>query len=166
MQFNFNDVLKILPELMLALLAILVILGDLFAGDATEEQRFRDAASTTVLGLGMIFVVVMLQGGFLINRLVPPTLDPAQVGNPVGRIALGLLRNLQSANGTTLLNGGLLVDNLLMISRLIFIGAAVITALLVRDYGRAANPAEFFGLLVFSVIGMNLMAGAGELISM
>ncbi len=92
MQFNFNDVLKLLPELMLALLAILVIVGDLFAGDATEEQRFRDAASTTALGLGMIFVVVMLQGGFLINRLVPPTLDPAQVGNPVGRIALGLLR--------------------------------------------------------------------------
>jgi len=165
-QFSFNDVLKILPELMLTLLAVLVIVGDLFPGNATDEQRFRDAASTTALGLLMIFVVVLLQGGFLINRLVSPDLDPTQVGNVVGRIALGLLRNLQSANGTTLLNGSLLVDNLLMLSRLLFIGAAFITALLLQDYGRAANPAEFFGLLVFAVVGMNLMAGAGELIAM
>jgi NADH-quinone oxidoreductase subunit N len=35
-----------------------------------------------------------------------------------------------------------------------------------QDNGRAANPAELFGMLVFSVVGMNLMAGAGELISM
>ena len=166
MQFTFNDVLKLLPELMLTLLAILVILGDLFAGDATDEQRFNDAASTTALGLGMIFVVVLLQGGYLINRVVSPDLDPTQIGNPVGRTALGLLRNLQSANGTTLLNDALLIDNLTMISRLLFIGAGVITALLVRDYERADNPAEFFGLLVFSIVGMNLMAGAGELITM
>ena len=166
MQFTVNDVLKLLPELMLVLLAILVVVGDLFAGDATGEQRFRDAASTTVLGLGMIFIVVMLQAGYLINRVIPPDLDPSQVGNLAGRTALGLLRNLQSAKGTTLLNGGLLVDDLLMISRLIFIGSALVTALLIQDYGRPANPAELFGLLVFSVVGMNLMAGAGELISM
>src|ERR671932_965248 len=155
-----------MPELMLALLAVLVILGDLFAGDATDERRFRDAASTTAMGLGMIFVVVLLQSGFLINRIVPPTLDPGQVSNAFGRAGLTLLRNLQSVNGTTLLNGGLLVDSLTMISRLVFIGAGMLTALLIRDYERADNPAEFFGLLVFSIIGMDLMAGAGELISM
>lgn len=166
MQFNLNDVLKLLPELMLTLLAVLVILGDLFAGDATDEQRFRDAGSTTALGLGMIFLVVMLQAGYLINRVVSPDLDPTQVGNVFGRFALTMLRNLQSANGTTLLNGGLLVDDLLMISRLIFIGSALVTTLLIQDYGRPANAAEMFGLLVFSVVGMNLMAGAGELISM
>jgi len=53
-QFTLSDVLKLLPELMLTLLAVLVVVGDLFAGDATDEQRFRDAASTTILGLGMI----------------------------------------------------------------------------------------------------------------
>jgi NADH-quinone oxidoreductase subunit N len=37
--------------------------------------------------------------------------------------------------------------------------------LLTRDYGSTANPAEFYGLLLFSTIGMNLMAGAGEMIS-
>ena len=48
MQFSLPfDLLKILPELMLALLALMVVVGDLFSGDATEEQRFADAASTT-----------------------------------------------------------------------------------------------------------------------
>src|SRR4028118_1914573 len=99
---------------MLALLALLVIVGDLFAGDATEEQRFRDAASTTALGLGMIFVVVLLQSGYIIDRIINPTLDPATVVQPVGRVLLGLLRNLQSAQGTTLLNNALIIDDLLM----------------------------------------------------
>lgn len=166
MLFTFSDILKLLPELMLALLGVLVIIGDLFAGKATQEQRFRDAASTTTLGLGLIFIVVVLQSGFLIDRVVSPSLDPATVANPIGRTLLGLLRNLQTANNTTLLNGGLLVDNLLMISRLIFIGAGLGTAILIQDRGRTSNSAEFFGLLAFSIVGLNLMAGAGELIAM
>lgn len=180
--FNLSDVLKLLPELMLVLLAVLVVLGDLFAGNASDEDRFREAASTTVLGLGLVFIVVMLQGGFLINRIVSPELEVNQVGNAVGRWALTLLRNLQSVTdatptqagtagqpgqpGNVLLNGALLIDPLLMISRLIFIGSALITALLARDYAQADNPAEFYGLLVFATIGLNLMAGAGELITL
>ncbi|MBA3943780.1 MAG: NADH-quinone oxidoreductase subunit N [Herpetosiphonaceae bacterium] len=151
---------------MLALLAVLVVVGDLFAGNASEEQRFRDAASTTALGLALVFIVVMLQGGFLINRLV----DPADaVGSGIGGTAIRLLRNLQSVNqpgNNILLNGALLVDPLLMIGRLIFIGSAFITALLAQDYAHADNPAEFFGLLVFATIGMDFMAGAGELITL
>jgi NADH-quinone oxidoreductase subunit N len=165
-QFTINDILKLLPELMLTLLAVLVIIGDIFAGDATDEQRFRDAASTTVLGLGFIFVVVMLQGGYLIDRIVSPDLDPTQVENPIGYFALVMLRNLQSVQGTTLLNNALLVDQLLMISRLIFIGSALIATLLIQDSGRARHAAEMFSLLVFCVVGLNLMAGAGELITM
>ncbi len=166
MQFTFNDILKLLPELMLALLALLIVFGDLFAGEATEEQRFRDAASTTALGLGMIFVVVLLQSGYIIDRIVNPALDPAAVTQVAGRVLLGLLRNLQSAQGTTLLNNSLIVDDLLMVARLLFIGAGMVTALLVQDSKRIAHGAEFFGLLVLSIVGMNLMAGTGELVSM
>lgn len=174
-QFSFfPDILKILPELMLVLLGVMVVVGDLFSGDATEEQRFADAASTTALGLGLVFVLVMLQGGFLINRVIDPAaLDPSAGG--VGGFFANVLRNLQSVTDPTpgptglannvLLNGALVIDNLTMLSRLLFIGSALITALLIRDYGAAANPAEFFGLLVFATIGMNLMAGAGEMIS-
>lgn len=176
MQFGLTDVLKILPELMLVLLAVLVIIGDLFAGDASDERRFQEAASTTALGLGLVFIVVMLQGGFLIDRLVDPDLQPASVSNPIGQTFLNLLRNLQSVTdpntnpltgmpNNVLLNGALLIDPLLMVSRLIFIGSALITALLARDYAQADNPAEFFGLLVFATIGLNFMAGGGELIT-
>jgi NADH-quinone oxidoreductase subunit N len=175
MQFSFfPDILKILPELMLALLAIMVVVGDLFSGDATEEQRFADAASTTAMGLGLVLVLVMLQGGYIVNRFVDPqTVDP-NAGGIAGFFA-NVFRNLQSVTDATagpngqpnnvLLNGAFVVDSLTMLSRLIFLGAALVTALLTRDYTSTANPAEFYGLLLFSTIGMNLMAGAGEMIS-
>ncbi len=169
MQFAFTDVLKLLPELMLVLLAVLVVVGDLFLRDATDEQRFQDAASTTAIGMGLVFIVVLLQGGFLINRIVDPNLDPLSVSNPIGQRLLILLQNLQSVNrpgNNVLLNGAMLIDPLLMLGRLIFVGAGVITAVLARDYARADNPAEFFGLLVFATVGLNFMAGAGELITL
>lgn len=173
MQFSFfPDVLKILPEMMLVLLAVMVVVGDLFSGDATEEQRFADAASTTALGLGLVLVLVVLQGGFIINRFV----DPALCAPETPRSFLSnIYCNLQSVTNATpgangqpqnvLLNGALIIDNLTMLARLLFVIAALVTALLIRDYGSAANPAEFFGLLLFATVGMNLMAGAGEMIT-
>lgn len=175
MQFSFfPDVLKILPELMLALLALMVVIFDLFSGDASEEQRFADAASTTALGLALVFVLVVLQGGYLVNRVIDPaTLDPTSGG--VGGFFSNIFRNLQVVTdptpgpngvpGNVLLNGAFVVDNLTMLSRLLFIAAAFVTALLTRDYAMTANAAEFYGLLLFGTIGMNLMAGAGEMIS-
>ncbi|HEY0735585.1 MAG TPA: NADH-quinone oxidoreductase subunit N [Herpetosiphonaceae bacterium] len=175
MQFSFfPDVLKILPELMLALLAIMVVVGDLFSGDATEEQRFADAASTTAMGLGLVLILVILQGGFIVNRFIDVQgLDTSAGG--VGAFFANILRNLQGVtdatpgtngfNNNVLLNGAFVVDGLTMMSRLIFITAALVTALLTRDYASTANPAEFYGLLLFSTIGMNLMSGAGEMIS-
>ncbi|HEX6290328.1 MAG TPA: NADH-quinone oxidoreductase subunit N [Herpetosiphonaceae bacterium] len=175
MQFSFfPDVLKILPELMLALLAIMVVVGDLFSGDASEEQRFADAASTTAMGLGLVLVLVVLQGGYIVNRFIDPSAVDTGAGGIAGFFA-NVFRNLQSVTestagpggqpGNVLLNGAFVVDNLTMLSRLLFISAALITALLTRDYASSANPAEFYGLLLFSTIGMNLMAGAGEMIS-
>lgn len=175
MQFSFfPDVLKILPELMLVLLAIMVVIGDLFSGDATEEQRFADAASTTAMGLGLVLILVVLQGGYIVNRFIDvQSLDTGAGG--IGAFFANILRNLQSVTqptpgpngmpGNVLLNGAFVVDGLTMLSRLVFITAALVTALLTRDYASTANPAEFYGLLLFSTIGMNLMAGAGEMIS-
>jgi NADH-quinone oxidoreductase subunit N len=175
MQFSFfPDILKILPELMLVLLAIMVVIGDLFSGDATEEQRFADAASTTAMGLGLVLILVVLQGGFIINRFINVAEIDPNAGGFTGYLA-NILRNLQSVtqatpgpNGTpgnVLLNGAFVIDGLTMLARLVFITSALVTALLTRDYGSTANPAEFYGLLLFSTIGMNLMAGAGEMIS-
>lgn len=172
MQFSFYpDVLKILPELMLLLLAVMVVIGDLFSGDATEEQRSADAASTTALGLGLVLLLIVVQGGFIINNLF--NISPASLDQ--GNFFANILRNLQSVtspvgpNGESgynvLLNGALVVDNLTMLARLLFVSAALITTLLARDYQSTANAAEFYGFLIFSTIGLNLMAGAGEMIT-
>ncbi len=175
MQFSFfPDVLKILPELMLTLLALMVVIFDLFSGDASEEQRFADAASTTALGLALVFILVVLQGGYIVNRFITPAdLDPTTGG--IGGFFSNIFRNLQVVTdptpgpngvpGNVLLNGAFVIDDLTMLSRLLFIVAAFVTALLTRDYASTANPAEFFGLLLFGTIGMNLMAGAGEMIT-
>lgn len=175
MQFSFfPDVLKILPEMMLALLALMVVIFDLFSGDATDEQRFADAASTTALGLALVFGLVVLQGGFIVNRFIDTaTCDPA--AGAARSFFTNIFCNLQVVTdptpgptgvpGNVLLNGAFIIDNLTMLARLLFIAAAFVTALLTRDYGSTANPAEFYGLLLFSTIGMNLMAGAGEMIT-
>jgi NADH-quinone oxidoreductase subunit N len=171
----FPDLLKILPELLLLLLAFLIIGGDLFSGDAPPEQRAADAASTTVLGLSLIFFVALIQSGFFINYFINvATLDlPINLG--LVRINFGdILRNWQIVTSpapgpdgqpyNVLLNGALVIDNLTMIGRLLFIGAAISTALLAKNYRQPGNPAEFYGFLIFSTIGLNLMAGAGEMI--
>jgi NADH-quinone oxidoreductase subunit N len=166
------DVLKILPEITLVLLAIMIILFDVTSND-TPEQRAEDAASTTLFGLGIAFFLVLIQGGYIINRLVDfSTLNPT---NGVLAYLVRLVSNLQSVTDTTigvagqpgnvLLNGAFVVDNLTLLSRLIFIGAAMSTVLLAKHFTRLGNQAEFYGFLIFATIGMNLMAGANEMIA-
>ncbi len=168
---TFSDVLKILPEVVLALLGIMIVVFDVTSND-TPEQRADDAASTTLFGLAIAFVLVLVQGGFLLNRFV----DVQALDLRLGPIDFGLmLRNLQSVTDTTpnpvtgqannvLLNGAFVVDNLTMLGRLIFIGAAMVTVLLARNFTRGGNPAEFYGFLIFATVGMNFMAGANEMI--
>jgi len=168
---TFADVLKILPEVTLALLGIMIVVFDVTSND-TPEQRADDAASTTLFGLGIAFVLVLVQGAFLLNRFV----DVANLDLRLGLFDVGtMLRNLQSVTDTTpgpngqpnnvLLNGAFVVDNLTMLGRLIFIGSAMVTVLLARNYTRGGNPAEFYGFLIFATVGMNFMAGANEMIT-
>ena len=172
---TFADVLKILPEITLALLAIMIVVFDVTSND-TPEQRADDAASTTLFGLGIAFVLVLVQGAFLLNRFVDvANLDLAFNLGFFRFDVGGMLRNLQSVTDTTtgpngqpnnvLLNGAFVVDNLTMLGRLIFIGSAMVTVLLARNYTRGGNPAEFYGFLIFATIGMNFMAGANEMIT-
>jgi NADH-quinone oxidoreductase subunit N len=169
---TFVDVLKILPEVVLALLGIMIVVFDVTSND-TPEQRADDAASTTFFGLALAFVLVLVQGAFLLNRFV----DVQNLDLRFGIFDLGLmLRNLQSVTDTTqnpvtgqannvLLNGAFVVDNLTMLGRLIFVGAAMVTVLLARNFTRGGNPAEFYAFLIFATVGMNFMAGANEMIT-
>ena len=117
-------------------------------------------------------VLVLVQGGYVFNPILERLnlFDPATCQQATrSNFAVNIWCNLQSVTELTpgpsgvpnnvLLNGALKVDGLLMMSRLVFIGAALLTSLMIRDYGSAANPAEFFGLLLFATIGMGLMHG-------
>lgn len=163
MTFSSNDIPRILPELMLLVLALLVLGSDILErwGTDPESQIERGKASgqLTAIGLGLIFIVGLVQSRYLF------TIGDATSGGALD-IFTGLLRNLQAGGPQPepIVNS-FATDNLTMIARLTFIGAAFLTTLLALDYRPSGNPGEFYALILFSTAGMCFMAGASELIT-
>ncbi len=163
--FQITDIPRILPEILLLVLALLVLGSDVFEkwGRSPEAQleRVRSSASLTAIGLGLVFVIALLQSAYIPGTRAPE----APVGNAVLEWLLTILRNLQSGGpGGEPIIDAFATDHLTMIARLSFIGAAFITSLLCLDYRPSAHPAEFYALILFSTLGMCLMAGATELV--
>lgn len=163
--FQITDIPRILPEILLLVLALLVLGSDIFEkwGRSPEAQleRVRSSASLTAIGLGLVFVIALLQSAYIPGTRAPQ----APAGNAVLDWLLSILRNLQSGGpGGEPIIGAFATDHLTMIARLSFIGAAFITSLLCLDYRPSAHPAEFYALILFSTLGMCLMAGATELV--
>lgn len=163
--FQITDIPRLLPEILLLVLALLVLGSDILEkwGRTPEAQleRVRSAASLTAIGLGLVFVIALLQ-----SRYLPFTIAPeAPLGNPVLDPLLNILRNLQAGGpGGSPIIGAFATDDLTMIARLTLIGAAFITSLLCLDFRPTTHPAEFYAMILFSTLGMCLMAGANELI--
>jgi NADH-quinone oxidoreductase subunit N len=162
--FQITDIPRLLPELMLLALALLVLGTDVLERWGSDEQsqleRGKAAGQLTVIGLGFVFVVALVQSKFLFT--VP---EPTPETNPVLFYLLTLGRNLQAGGpGGDPILGAFATDNLTMIARLTFIGAAFLTTLLALDYRPSGNPGEFYALILFSTAGMNFMAAASELI--
>jgi NADH-quinone oxidoreductase subunit N len=158
-QFQITDIPRILPEILLLVLALLVLGSDIFERwantDAARLERVRASAQLTAIGLGLIFVIALVQSGYVYK--LPDTVPANFLTN--------ILRNLQSGGpGQAPIIGTFATDNLTMISRLTFIGAAFLTSLLCLDFHPTSNPAEFYALIIFSTMGMCLMAGATELV--
>ncbi|MEI7772187.1 MAG: NADH-quinone oxidoreductase subunit N [Chloroflexales bacterium] len=157
--FQITDVPRILPEILLLVLALLVLGSDIFERwantSAARLERVRASAQLTAIGLGLIFLIALVQSGYVYKL---PEVAPTN-------FFTNILRNLQSGGpGQRPIVGAFATDDLTMISRLIFIGAAFITSLLCLDYHPNSNPAEFYALIIFSTMGMCLMAGATELV--
>jgi NADH-quinone oxidoreductase subunit N len=168
-QFQAGDIPRLLPEILLLFLAILVIGSDIFERWGTDEQaqieRSHSSALLTAIGLGLIFLITLVQSGYIYT--LPDTIQPGT--NPVMNFFMNIVRNLQSGGpesevATSPVLGAFSTDHLTVISRLTFIAAAFFTVLLTLDYRPAGNPGEFYGFLLFSTVGMCLMAGASELI--
>jgi NADH-quinone oxidoreductase subunit N len=158
--FQLTDIPRILPEILLLVLALLVLGSDIFerwgSDEAAQRERSRSAASLTAIGLGLIFAIALLQSGYVYT--LPDTVQINFFTN--------IIRNLQSGGptGDTII-GVFATDHLTMIARLTVIGAAFLTTLLTLDYRPTGNPGEFYALILFSSAGMALMAGATELIT-
>lgn len=166
MSFQISDIAKIIPELLLLLVAAFVLLGDLFGrwsrGDEGYEERVKEAAFMTLFGLGLAFVVTLIQGGFFLHRFGWSLNEPFSSSFFDPR---NLLVNLRSSGrNSEILGGAFIVDPLTHLGRLLFIGAAFVTVLLTRNSKPSNSPGEFYALILISTIGMIFMTGAGELI--
>jgi NADH-quinone oxidoreductase subunit N len=163
--FQLTDIPRLLPELMLLVVALLVLGSDIFerwASDAEEQaRRSRAAGELTASMLGLVFVVALLQ-----SKYIPGTVPAPPGEGGALEILLNLIRNLQAGGpGGEPILGAFTTDHLTMIARLVFIGAAFLTTLLALDYRPSGNPGEFYALIAFSTAGMCFMAGASELIT-
>ncbi len=164
MTFQITDIPRLLPELMLLALALLVLGTDVLErwGNDPQSQieRGKAAGQLTAIGLVFVFIVALVQSKYLF--VIP---EPAPGTNAVLGYLIALGRNLQAGGpGGEPILGAFATDNLTMIARLTFIGAAFLTTLLALDYRPSGNPGEFYALILFSTAGMNFMASASELI--
>jgi NADH-quinone oxidoreductase subunit N len=99
-----------------------------------KKKRKEQLAYITFAGLALIFVLTIL-----FNR-------PEAGSDAV--IWAGMLRH----------------DQLAFVFRLIFLVGAALTSLLAIEWPSVSKRGEFYILLVFSTLGMNLMAAAGNLV--
>ncbi len=164
--FQITDIPRILPEILLLFLALIVLGSDIFEKwgrtAAAQLERARSSASLTAIGLGLIFIITLLQSGYIPGTVVAPE---ASTTNPLLSYLLGVVRNLQVGGpGGAPIVGAFATDDLTMIARLLLIGAAFLTSLLCLDDLPTAHPAEFYAMILFATTGMCLMVGAQELI--
>jgi NADH-quinone oxidoreductase subunit N len=143
--FQLTDIPRLLPEILLLVLALLVLGSDILERwgrtPAAQLERVKSSASLTAIGLGMVLFVALLQSGYIYR--LPETA-------PVNFFT-NIIRNLQSGGpGGEPIAGAFATDHLTMIARLLIIGAALVTSLLCLDIRPSAHPGEFYALIIFS----------------
>lgn len=152
---------------MLLVLAMLVLGSDVLerwgTDSESQRERVRASAQLTAIGLVLVFVVALVQSRYLFT--VGDPLPEDTLLNRLLNLITNLGRNLQAAGpGGEPVLGAFTTDHLTMISRLTFVGAALLTTLLTASMQPKAGPGEFYSLILFATAGMCLMAGASEFI--
>jgi len=157
--FQIADFTRLIPEFLLLAIAAMVLLGDVLTrwskGKEALNDRTEEAISMTLMGLGLAFVMVLIQGGFF---------TWVQFGD-WKFYDFSIFQNLRSSGlDGSILGGAFVVDPLTHIGRLVFIGAAFVTVILTSKAKPSNNPAEFYALILFATLGMIFMTAGGELI--
>lgn len=130
-----QGLLAVLPEVLLLALGLLVIAADLFMGRRTSR---RVLAYLSLGGLLIVLAVVILQSA--------PLLDPG--APPVQAVLGGMVR----------------VDLAAQVFRMMFLAAAILTVVISLDFKPLKHNGEYFGLIIFSTLGMGMMAAASNII--
>ncbi|XSG75375.1 NADH-quinone oxidoreductase subunit N [Herpetosiphon llansteffanensis] len=159
MNFQIADFTRLIPEFLILAIAALVLLGDVLTrwskGKEALAERTGEAIAMTLMGLGLAFVMVLIQGGFF---------NWVQIGD-WKFYNFSIFQNLRTSGlDGSILGGAFVVDPLTHIGRLIFIGAAFVTVVLTGKARPSNNPAEFYALILFATLGMIFMTAGGELI--
>ncbi len=159
MNFQIADFTRLIPEFLILAIAALVLLGDVLTrwskGKEALAERTGEAIAMTLMGLGLAFVMVLIQGGFF---------SWVQIGD-WKFYNFSIFQNLRTSGlDGSILGGAFVVDPLTHIGRLIFIGAAFVTVVLTGKAKPSNNPAEFYALILFATLGMIFMTAGGELI--
>ena len=130
-----QGLVAVLPEILLLALGIIVITADLFM----RRRASRGAlAYTSIVGLLIVLVVIGLQ-------TIPLLAENAPAVQPV-------------------LGGMIRVDLTVQLFRVMFIAAAILTCLLTIGFKPMKQTGEYYGLLIFSTIGMGMMAASSNIV--
>lgn len=130
-----EGLLAVLPEVLLLVLGFLVITVDLFMGRRTSR---RALAYLSLIGLLITLAVVVAQ--------TVPLFTP---GAPTVQPVLG---------------GMVRIDLAVQVFRLMFLTAAVLTVIISLDFKPIKHNGEYFGLILFSTLGMGMMAASSNII--
>ena len=130
-----QGLVAVLPEILLLVLGFLVITVDLFMRRQTSR---RSLGYLAIGGLLVVLAVVVMQ-------MLPLLAEGAPSAQPV-------------------LGGMVRVDLMVYLFRVMFMVAAILTCVISLDYSRINLNGEYYGLLIFSTLGMGMMAAADNVI--
>ncbi|CAG1771548.1 partial NADH-quinone oxidoreductase subunit N, partial [uncultured bacterium] len=130
-----QGLVAVLPEILLLVLGFLVITADLFMRRQTNR---RALAYLSIAGLLGVLIVIGLQTVPLMGGAAPAV-------EPV-------------------LGGMVRVDLTVQLFRIMFTVAALLTCVISLDFNPIKHNGEYYGLLIFSALGMGMMAASNDII--
>ncbi len=137
-----NDLTLLIPEFLLTALAFIVLGADLFLPDR-RKQLLPAVAVAGLVGVGAVL-------------LLTTTRDEA-----------GSLYQQLIADELSLYGGALVFDGYSLVFKVFFVALGVVVVLSSVEYVKRhlQHPGEYYGILLFTVLAMMLMASSRELLT-